>query len=109
MPPVMNPPEFTPARVILRLKSGHSVGLDEPGWGDTYRTFCPDCQRAVMTFRVQPTLLYEYGVAYAHPHRCGEVIPLEEHPKWLKLQALEREIDQLRQQNDNDLTRRDRT
>lgn len=98
----LNPPMLTPARVILRLKAGHTVGLDEPGWQDTFKTFCPDCGRPVMSFRAQPELLYEYGIAYAHTHKCGELVRPEDHPKWLKLQQTQKDLDELRQQQEKD-------
>jgi hypothetical protein len=98
----MNPPKLTPGLVLLRLKAGQTVGLDEPGWGDTTPATCPDCRRKVMTFRAMPTLLYEYGVAYAHAHKCGELARLEDHPKWLQLKAAHKALDELAQQREEE-------
>jgi hypothetical protein len=51
-----------------------------------------------MTVRNRTHILFEYGMANAHPHRCGQGIPAEDHPRWLKLEAVNRELGQLREE-----------
>ena len=94
---MMNPPFLTPLWAIRRLEASQSVPLDAPGWGDTRRINCPECHQPVMTVRSRDHILFEYGVGHAHPHRCGQPVPWEDHPHWLRLEAINKELDELRQ------------
>ena len=95
MPNLNNPPALTPHHVIRRLEAGHKVSLDEPGWMDTQRSTCPDCGRLTMQFKGHQHVRFEYGIGQAHPHRCGQEVTAEEHPKWLRLEAVNAELDSL--------------
>jgi len=95
--PSLNPPTYTPSGVIRALQAGRSVPLDAPGWADTQKGPCPDCGVPVMSFKHQPDVRYVYGLATAHPHHCGRP-PAEDvdHPHWLHLEAVNKELDELR-------------
>lgn len=86
---------MTPHWVVRSLEAGRAVPLDAPGWTDTVRSQCPDCDRLVMTFKFNRQVLFTYGIDLARPHVCGQVDPPQDHPDWLKLEAVNRELSDL--------------
>ena len=97
---MINPPALTPIRIIRQLEAGNAVDLEAPGWMDTTRRACPDCGRLVMTFKSEDHahVRFEYGLSSAVPHRCGQAVLDQDHPRWLKLEAVNRELEQLARQ-----------
>lgn len=92
----LNPPEITPAWVIAALRMGKAVTLEAPGWADTDRGPCPHCQKPVQHFRRAPELLFEYGFAFAHPHKCNrplELFDCDESPGFLREQRRQAQDD----------------
>jgi hypothetical protein len=103
----LNPPLQTPYGVARALEAGNVVGLDAPGWSDTRKGPCPDCGAQVMSITWAPHVRFYYGMAETRPHRCGEApILTGDDVKWLKLEAVNRELDALRQQAIEDQNRR---
>jgi hypothetical protein len=96
---MLNPPIQTPYAVVRLLEAGNTVPLDGPGWSDTQKGPCPDCGKLVMSIKWAPHVRFTYGMTLTHPHRCGEEpVPDQDHPRWLQLEAVNRELDQLAQQ-----------
>lgn len=102
----LNPPFLTPVAVIRQLEAGNIVGLDAPGWGDTVKGPCPDCGALVMHFKGQPHVRFYYGMAETRPHVCGqEPVLTGSDVKWLRLEAVNLELDALRIQAIEDRNR----
>lgn len=96
----LNPSYLTPQWAIRSLEAGKSVPLEAPGWGDTQSHRCPDCDRVVKFLTAHPEVQFEYGVEAAHPHRCGQPPALADHPRWLQLEAVNRELALINEQRD---------
>ena len=99
---MLNPTFLTKLNIIRLLEAGNPVSLDAPGWGDTARACCPDCGRLTMYFKGHPHVRFEYGMSTAQPHRCGQEVLVDEHPKWLQLERVNRELDALAQTYNQD-------
>lgn len=104
----LNPPLQTPYAVVRQLEAGNIVGLDAPGWSDTQKGPCPDCGAPVWSVKWAPHVRFYYGMAETRPHVCGQepVLSGLDDVKWLRLEAVNRELDALRQQAIDDQQRR---
>lgn len=84
----LDPPDFTPAWVRTKIRSGETVDLEAPGWKDTRAAICPVCARGVHTFHVEPSLLFQYGAESCYKHVCHQPEPqhLNSRLRWAQIQ-----------------------
>ena len=96
----MNPfaDPVTAPGTIDALARGQTCDLEGPGWSDTGRGPCPDCNKVTGFFKSRPDVRFYYGVDVTRPHRCGQDVAFNDqgqHARVRRLQAQQRTMSAL--------------